>query len=342
MRILRFRLVGILLLLLVLMAAPGLNGGDTANAQATGGVNWVAQYYNSIDFSRGTEIGGVVSYPNGLNFVWPGAPTDNNNIPIPGAPADNWSVEFLSFQTFAQTGIYTFTISLDDQAVVLIDNVRAFIQTVPGTYTFTYNLAAGQHQISIGLIELGEEARISFQWEFGDTGGVITPTGPTGNVVQVRGLSLRTGPYLGASFIGVLRPDIAYPVLARSNDEGGPYTWYKVQVGDKIGWSSGRYLSINGDVESIPFESTVFETISNPPDVQATAIPRAVMNLRLRPSVRSFRLDQVPWGDEVQLLGRTLQGGMNHWLQVRYEGQVGWIYAPFVTVRGNLAAVPIY
>lgn len=342
MRNIRYRLIGLIMLVLLVMAAPGLNGG-TVNAQATGGVNWVAQFYNSIDFTLGTEVGGVVSYPAGLNFVWAGQPTDANGIPVAGVPADNFSVEFLSFQTFAQSGIYTFTVTADDQVVVLIDSVTAFIQTVPGTYTFTYNLAAGQHQINVGLIELTQDAKITLVWEFGDTGGVPTgPTGPTGNVVQVRGLSLRTGPYLGASFIGVLRPDIAYPVLARSNDEGGLYTWYKVQAGEKVGWSSGRYLNINGDVNSIPFEGTVFEQIANPPDIGAIAIPRAIMNLRLRPSQRSFRLDQVPWGDQVELLGRTLQGGMNHWLQVRYNGQVGWIYAPFVTVRGNVGAVPIY
>ena len=52
-------------------------------------------------------------------------------------------------------------------------------------------------------------------------------------------------------------------------------------------------------------------------------------------------LVQVPWGAETELLGRTIQGGNNFWLQVRYGDQVGWIYAPFVSIRGDVNAVPI-
>lgn len=341
-------------LLLAMLAVPALHstpGGDTASAQGTftRGVNWTGQFYTydpAVGFSSAfvNPVGGNVSYPVGLDYVWDGVPTDGNGFPIPGAPADNFSAVFVSSQIFPQTGVYTFTVTIDDIAIITIDEVQVLFEQFPGTYTFTFNLAAGEHIISIGLIELTQTAIIQFGWALGDTGPVGTPgpTGPTGNVVQVRGLSLRTGPYLGASFIGVLRPDTAYPVLARSDDEGGIYTWYKVQVGDQIGWSSGRYLTINGDIDSIPFESTVFEQIDNPPDRGVIAAPRAVMNLRRRPSVRSPRLGQVPWGEEVPLLGRTIQGGLNFWFQVRYEGIVGWIFAPFVSVRGNIDAVPVY
>jgi hypothetical protein len=41
------------------------------------------------------------------------------------------------------------------------------------------------------------------------------------------------------------------------------------------------------------------------------------------------------------LVGRTIQGGLHYWLQVWYQGKIGWIYAPFVTVRRNIDAVPI-
>ena len=49
----------------------------------------------------------------------------------------------------------------------------------------------------------------------------------------------------------------------------------------------------------------------------------------------------MPWGAEVPLLGRTVQGGPNFWLQVSYNGKTCWIYAPFVTIRGDARSVPI-
>jgi hypothetical protein len=66
------------------------------------------------------------------------------------------------------------------------------------------------------------------------------------------------------------------------------------------------------------------------------------MYLRRRPSQRASLLDLIPWGDQVQLLGRTRQGGKDFWYQVRWNGQVGWIFAPFVRVDGNINAVPVY
>jgi uncharacterized protein YgiM (DUF1202 family) len=65
------------------------------------------------------------------------------------------------------------------------------------------------------------------------------------------------------------------------------------------------------------------------------------MNLRRRPSERTQLLDKVPWGAEVPVIGRTVQGGKSFWLQVRYNGKVGWIFAPFVGTRGILDAVPV-
>ena len=70
--------------------------------------------------------------------------------------------------------------------------------------------------------------------------------------------------------------------------------------------------------------------------------PRAIMNLRVRPSTRTQVIDQIGWGEEVTIIGRTLQARQNRWLQVRTnEGRVGWIFAPFVTIQGEINAVPV-
>lgn len=316
----------------------------------TFGTNWQAQFFNNTTFTAPAVA--FASYPNGLNFNWPTVPTDANGTQLGAVQQDNFSVSFTSSQFF-NAGIYDFTMTIDDQVTVLIGGVQVTQQTVPGTYTFAASFqAANNYSIEVRLVEISQTAIIQFSWVqqgagVGGTPGVPTatpgPVGPQGNVVNVRGLALRTGPYLGASYVSVLRPEIAYQVLARNEDEGGGYTWYKVNTGERVGWASGRYLTVTNGTP--PIEGTVFDNLSNPPDIGVVAVTRAIMNFRRRPSIRSARigdLPQIPWGAEAQLLGRTVQGGRNFWFLVRYEGRVGWIYAPYVSVRGNLNSVPVY
>ncbi|MDZ4771357.1 MAG: SH3 domain-containing protein, partial [Chloroflexota bacterium] len=160
------------------------------------------------------------------------------------------------------------------------------------------------------------------------------------SVQGARGLALRTGPYTGASFITTLSGGTGYPVLARNRDEG-IYTWYKLRVGEREGWASGRYIQTSVDPNTLPLEGSVFDSIDNAADVNARAYPRAVMNMRARPSVRVNQVGSIPWGDEAILIGRTVQAGTNRWLQVRYNGVVGWIDARYVTVAGEVFQVPI-
>ena len=84
-----------------------------------------------------------------------------------------------------------------------------------------------------------------------------------------------------------------------------------------------------------------FEQIDGAPDVGVLAIPRSFMNLRRRPSIRSGKLLEIPWGAKAVLIGRTIQAGKNFWLQVRYKDQVGWIFAPFVSIQGDVNSVPV-
>lgn len=316
-------------------------------AQATFGTNWTAQFFPSTNFT-GSPV--AASYPNGLNFIWNGIPTQSDNItPVAGfGLSDNFSVRFASAQNFPQAGNYQFFGQADDQIKIFIDGIEVLNQAVPGSFVVNFTIVtAGSHTLTVELVELTSTAIIQFQWQFtgaapppGATAVPTQPQGPFGQVVYVRGLSLRSGPYLGASFIAVLRPQTQYPVRAMNNDEGGGYTWYKVINGDQVGWASGRYLIVDGPV---PEEGTVFQTLVNPPDLGVIGVPNAFMNLRVRPSVRSPRIGQVAWGDEVSVIGRTIQGGRSHWYQVRYNGLVGWIYAPYVRIiRGGLGLVPVY
>ncbi len=349
--------------------AVWMPGQSPLQAQ-TFGVNWTGFFYDNTTFT-GAPVASAF-YPSGLNFVWPNEPRDGNGNPItrfdttPLTQEDDFSVRFFSTQFFPSPGNYIFEGTVDDRITVYIGGspTPTFTSAALGPFSFSVPLTGGNIEIRVDFVEFSAEAILNFRWRL--DGGVIIPTfpppnftpppaftptpagpvlppGPIAQVVNVRGLSLRTGPYLGGSFVGVLRPGIAYPVLAQNTDEGSGFIWYKVQNGQQVGWASGRYLLVfNGNP---PVEGTVFESLGNPPSTGVFATPNAFINVRRRPSQRAARVGnlQVPWGGEVEVLGRTVQGGQNHWLLVRFDGVVGWVYAPyFRTTRGSFNQVPVY
>jgi hypothetical protein len=323
--------------LLIIMAAVILlsMSPDPTYAQ-TFGSGWTGQFYNTTTFTG--SIVAIASYPSGLSFTWPGQPMDGNGLPLAAVNADNFSARFATSENFAAAGSYRFFGTADDQIRVYLDGIEVYYGTQPGAFSFETTVTAGAHTLRVDLVEFLSNAVLQFQWQLGGTTTTPQPTQVTGHLVSVNGLSLRTGPYLGASRISVLVPNTAYVVHGYSNDEGGWYTWYLVTAGEKQGWCSGRYFVVDGEVPEV---TSVFQEIDGAPDVGVVAVPRAWMNLRRRPSIRSERIGQIPWGDEAILVGRTIQGGEHHWFQVRYAGMIGWIYAPYVSYRGNINSVPI-
>lgn len=328
----------------------------SSGVQADFGVNWTAEFFNNpdVDGSPVTTVTGI----NGVNFNWgTGRPVVNGQTINVGP--ETFSVRFTSTQVFSQ-GLYNFVVSYDDGARMIIDGQVAFDEfngngnNAVRTNNFNRDMTAGNHTLVVEYFDGVQNASIQVQWFLQGASGVtttpgvfITPTPlatavpPLTVSVTTKGLSLRTGPYLGASFIGVARPGTAYVPTARNQDEG-TYTWFRITVGERTGWVSGRYLTVTGDPNSVPLTSTVFEQIDNAPDLGVIGVPRAIMNFRRRPSPRAARIAQIPWGDEVQIIGRTRQGGEDFWYQVRWNGQVGWIFAPYVRVDGNINLVPIY
>lgn len=355
---LKRRYLILLIALFILALAPNLFTG-TAHAQILG-TNWSVQFFNNA-FLTPPAVATTV-FPAGICFNWVDGPPresptqcSNTGNPIPGVDTDNFSARFTSTQVFAQTGQYTFTIDVNDGVRVAINGSVVFDRfstSVPtGTttrHTFVQNITAGSVSMTVDYVDLTGTAAMVFQWSQGTTNGQFPTTTPTPiatvSVIRVRGLAVRTGPYLGASLITVARPNIAYPVLARNTSEG-LFVWYRIQVGDNTGWASGRYLQTAGNIEAIPFTDSIFDRIdapSLPPALDVIGTTRAIMNMRVRPSERVQIIDKIPWGGQVKVIGRTIQGGKNFWLQVQWNNKVGWIFAPYIGLRGTIDAVPIY
>jgi uncharacterized protein YraI len=346
-------------LLALLLAFPPL----TAESQGLQfGTGWQGQAWNNLDFS-GQPVHTLV-IPAGLNFNW------GLGSPDPTVNVDNWSARFDSVQVLNQ-GTYEFITSYDDAVRIYIDNILVldrFNGPPASDVRFQQTLTAGAHLFRVEFREFTDTALLLFAWQqisglppgvtpgfatvtpFGTPvlpTGTPTPAGPQASVAGVRGLAMRTGPYLGASFITTITPETPIVILGRNRDEG-IYNWYFVQVGERRGWVSGRYLRVNvPDINQIPvIGAENFDNIDGAPDIGARAITRAVMNVRRRPSPRVEIVGSIPWGGVAELIGRTVQAGTNRWLHVRYytdDGRVivGWIDARWVTVQGELFNVPI-
>jgi hypothetical protein len=348
----------VLSLLALLLLFPTL----TAESQGLQfGTGWAGQYWNNADLSGAPVL--TLNPPAGVNFDW------GTGQPDPAVNADNWSARFSSIQLFNQ-GTYEFIMSFDDGMRVFLDSVLIFDQFngPPATNArIQQSVAGGTRQLRVEFRELTDRAFAQFAWQqigAGSTPGFATvtpfgtpaptagpsptptPSGPQASISGVRGLALRTGPYVGASFITTITPSTTFTVLGRNRDEG-IYNWYYIQVGERRGWASGRFLTVNvPDINQIPVIGSEFDNIDNTPTIGAIAIPRAVMNVRRRPSPRTERIGSIPWGGVAELIGRTVQAGQNRWLHVRYTDEdgrtvVGWIDARWVTVQGELFNVPI-
>lgn len=341
-----------LALLLAIIALPLPT--NQAQQASQFGTNWIANFFNNTNLS-GNSVA-TVTYPNGLNFNWPNGPLDANGNPVPGVNTSGYSVRFTTTETF-QDGTYRFTVTSEDGVRLTVNNqvvIDQFITRPLGTLTADVALTAGSYPLVVDFFDSQGGAQLRVEWSL-VTGQPAQPTATpvppaTASVIQVRGLAVRTGPYLGASLITIARPDNTYNVLAQ-NDKEGLFTWYLLEIpredgNNQIGWSSGRYLEVTDTVGNVPFRDSVFETLDNAPSTGVFGVTRSVMNFRIRPSQRTPQLADIPqiaWGEEVEILSRTVQGGRDRWYQVRYLGRVGWIAAPWVRVtRGLLEAVPIY
>ncbi len=145
--------------------------------------------------------------------------------------------------------------------------------------------------------------------------------------------------------IGLAVPGVQYPILARSNDEGGEFTWFFIQIDNELtktsytGWVSGRYLNFIGLEELLPTHGSVFDSIDGAPDVGVYGTTPAITDMRRRPSGRSAIILTIPAYTRVSIIGRTRQNHGDFWYQVRYQNIVGWV--PAFVNRGDTSQVPI-
>lgn len=140
----------------------------------------------------------------------------------------------------------------------------------------------------------------------------------TESVLYVRtntgiGLNLRQGPSTDSAIITSFPINTAVTVLQRGNG------WHKVQVSDKTGYMSSRYLvSSKAPAYTQPVEKPFTATLKN-------INGGSVVNFRLYPGMKTKVLKVVPVGTKVTVL----EMGEN-WSKVELDGQQGYVSTYFL------------
>ncbi len=314
------------------------------------GVPWYAEFYNGLDLA-GAQIFTTTYPPSGLNLNW------GQGSPGGAVPVDNWSARFmrtLNVPTDLPEGVYTFYAKADDNFRFFVDSTIIFDywDTFAGTqlYTADVTLLNGPHTLKFEFREREVDAWVFLTWTppnaqdpilnpdgtggapIDGQGGGGVPSGITATV-NVSLLNFRSAPSLLADILAKLNKGATYPVTGRTADG----SWAQIVVDGTTGWVAAQYVTFSGDFNTVP----VVDTGAPPPPPQPTGVRgRVLANLRIReaPTTRSQKLGVMPWGSEVDLLGKN--AGFS-WYMVSFEGVVGWSYAPWIKIiEGSVNQLP--
>lgn len=161
-----------------------------------------------------------------------------------------------------------------------------------------------------------------------------------------RTVNVRSGPSTLYPVIGQLVAETSVEVTGRSDAENN---WLRINFDGQTGWVAYFTVVVTGDLETLPVAEAAppaaVTAITTLPLVEATeeATEGAFVtsfrrvNLRSGPGTEFARLDTLDPGDTAPIIGRTED---NEWLQIDFEGQIGWVAYFVVSVTGALEDVP--
>lgn len=362
--------------------SPTTNLIPFGQAPEGGGQPWTVEYFNSVD-QTGAPL--IASAPaDGINQDY------DLNSPLEGIPADNWSARWTRVVNFP-AGVYTFSASADDRLTITINNVEILNQTefVQNTIqTVQVQLPDGDQQMVVEYTELEGGANLFLTWtpavgttlladgcnsvlagKFGfpttcqglatNTLNPTTPGTVTMPVVVRAGpLYFRPQPSKAATALRTISRGESYSAIGRSND----LVWVQLIVDGVTGWSMSQYLTLQGDISTLPVTDGSQATNQNiPPTTGTNPLPpitetnpvetdpnptvsglqaRALGNMRLReqPNNNSARVGSVDWGEIVSVLARSADG---KWLLVSGNAGQGWTSREWYEILGDATTIPV-
>lgn len=167
-------------------------------------------------------------------------------------------------------------------------------------------------------------------------------------VVDRDGVSVRLLPAIGAEVIATVNAGFSTEILARSPDN----EWVQISLNGELGWIGTAVLAIvSGDLNSAPVadpRTIPYGGFENPragltsvTSQYTGKLQNSGLRVRGGPSRSYPVLANAPRYTIFSLLGRSAD---NMWLQVNFEGTLGWVAMQFVELQqglGTLDALPI-
>ncbi len=312
--------------------------GPPPNQNAT----WYGQYFNNASL-QGAPVFTRDDGASGINFNW------RRSTPGVGIGFTGYSARWTR-RVYFPGHPYTMYLTADDGARLYIDNTLIIdMWRVQAATTVRKNvdLTEGPHDLRLEYFQDQGDAIISLTWDPPNGqnppqapagGGVVTPPGSTGvtaTVINADALNVRNGPGTNYDALTAITRDATYPVVGRTSDN----TWLQINADGTIGWSNSYYLNVNGSLANVPVANPNGNT--NPPPGPTGVRVRTYANMRVRsgPGSSYTLIDNLAYGSDVDVVGRTND---NTWLQVSYGNITGWIYSPYVRlISGSLLNVPI-
>ncbi|MCZ7554697.1 MAG: SUMF1/EgtB/PvdO family nonheme iron enzyme, partial [Anaerolineales bacterium] len=164
-----------------------------------------------------------------------------------------------------------------------------------------------------------------------DAGAVEIAPEPTGVMLRVWGQEtpLRAAPTTGAAEIARLPPGIRLEILGRNAEA----SYFLVSYQGQQGWVWLSYVSVLGDLSAVPVIGAEPVAVGVRVSVKRGGTP-----LREAPSVSAIEIAQLPVGVQLDVLGKDAHG---LYVFVAYQGHEGWVPLVFLTMLGDLSAVPV-
>ncbi len=141
-------------------------------------------------------------------------------------------------------------------------------------------------------------------------------------------MNIREGPGTDYARVGGATEGESFPITGKSSDG----EWWQIDFDGESGWVYAPFVTAS-NTENVP---SIGDSSGQTP-VDALATVDGDLNVRDGPGTDYVRIGGAFEGEEFAITGKSSDG---EWWQIDFEGQSGWIYAPFVTAT-DAENVPI-
>ncbi len=147
--------------------------------------------------------------------------------------------------------------------------------------------------------------------------------------VTVNGeMNVRAGPSTESAVIGPATFGQEYTITGQSEDR----EWWRIDYNGQAGWIFAPFVEAS-NAENI----AVVGTAEAPLPTGASVTVNGEMNVREGPGTTYGLVGAATLGQEFPITGKNADGD---WYQIDFNGQTGWLFAPFVTAA-NTENVPV-